>query len=285
MTEKFPKEWTKASLSGRGELKEIIYEKKYFEPGGIARITINRPAKMNAITQEGMAEICDAFSDLSHDETIGVGIFTGAGDKAFCTGGDVGWEELGGLRRQFEQPININRSLRQCRKPVIAAVNGYAIGGGNHWAYFCDFAIAAEHAVFGQIGPRVGSPADGYLVSYLTYLVGARKAREMWMLCRQYTAQEALEMGLVNKVVPADRLEKEVEKWCLEILDKNPTCIEILKASFDMDANYLMLSSHFLGQLMFPDYLGSENHMEGPRAFREKRSPEWSRLKKEEGES
>ncbi|MGA2467122.1 MAG: enoyl-CoA hydratase-related protein [Thermodesulfobacteriota bacterium] len=282
MTDNYPKDWTKVLPSGYSKLEEIIYEKKYYEPGGIARITINRPDKMNAITNKGMSEICDALSDMSHDPTIGVGILTGAGDRAFCTGGDVGWEEIGGLRRQFEQPININRALRQCRKPVIAAINGATIGGGNHWAYFCDFAIASDHAVFGQVGPRVGSPADGYLVSYLISIVGAKKAREMWMLCRQYTAQEAFEMGLVNKVVSYDRLEAEVEKWCLEILDKNPNCIEVLKASFDMDANYLMLSSHFLGQLMFPHYLGSDDHMEGPRAFREKRKPKWTRLKKEE---
>ena len=271
-----PAEWTR--VPGL-EFEEIIYEKKYFDDGGVARITINRPERMNAITNVGMGEICDALSDASHDKTIGVVVLTGAGERAFCTGGDVAWESLGGLRRIWEHPISINRALRLCRKPVIAAVKGWAIGGGNHWAYFCDFTIAADNAKFGQNGPRVGSPADGYMVSYLTRVIGAKRAREMWMLCRRYTAYEALEMGLVNKVVPVDRLEEEVDKWCQELLAMSPTCLEILKASFNSDTDYLMYSGHHIVHQMYPDYLGSEEYSEGPLAFEEKRKPNWGKFR------
>jgi len=272
-----PTEWTK--VPGL-EFEEIIYEKKYFDDGGVARITINRPERMNAITNVGMGEICDALSDASHDKTVGVVVLTGAGERAFCTGGDVAWESLGGLRRIWEHPISINRALRLCRKPVIAAVKGWAIGGGNHWAYFCDFTIAADNAKFGQNGPRVGSPADGYMVSYLTRVIGAKRAREMWMLCRRYTAYEALEMGLVNRVVPLDRLEEEVDKWCQELLTMSPTCLEVLKASFNSDIDYLMYSGHHVVHQMYPDYLGSEEYNEGPLAFEEKRKPNWGMFRR-----
>jgi len=271
-----PREWTKVP---NFEATEIIYEKKYFDTGGVARISINRPEKLNALTGVGFGEICDALSEASHDRTIGVVVFTSVGDKAFCTGGDVKWESLGGLRRQWEHPISINRAIRLCRKPVLAAVKGYAIGGGSHWAYFCDFTIAAENAIFGQVGPRVGSPADGYIVAYLARVIGAKRAKEMWMLCRQYSAQEALQMGLVNKVVPLEKLEEEVEKWCLELLDVSGTCLAIVKASFNADVDYMVYSSHYLLHNMHPDYLGSEEYMEGPNAFKEKRKPNWGKFR------
>jgi dihydroxynaphthoic acid synthetase len=271
-----PREWTKVPGF---EAKEIIYEKKYFKNGGVARISINRPETLNAITDVGFKEICDALSEAGHDHSMGVVVFTSVGDKAFCTGGDVKWESLGGLRSIWEQPISINRAIRLCRKPVIAAIKGYAIGGGNHWAYFCDLTIAAENAVFGQVGPRVGSPADGYIVSYLARVIGAKRAREMWMLCRQYTAQQAFEMGLVNKVVPLERLEEEVDQWCQEILDVSGTCLAIVKASFNADIDYLVYSSHHLLHQMYPDYLGSEEYMEGPTAFKEKRKPDWGKFR------
>lgn len=271
-----PSEWTKVPDF---DATEIIYEKKYFDSGGVARISINRPEKMNALTGVGFGEICDALSEASHDHTVGVVIFTSVGDKAFCTGGDIKWEGLGGLRRQWEHPISINRAIRLCRKPVIAAVKGWAIGGGNHWAYFCDFTIAAENAKFGQVGPRVGSPADGYLVAYLTRVIGAKRAREMWMLCRQYTAQEVLEMGLINKIVPLEQLEEEVDKWCLDLLGVSSTCLAIVKASFNADIDYLVYSGHHILHNMYPDYLGSEEYMEGPTAFQEKRKPDWGKFR------
>jgi dihydroxynaphthoic acid synthetase len=271
-----PSEWTKVPDF---DATEIIYEKKYFDSGGVARISINRPDKMNALTGTGFGEICDALSEASHDHTVGVVVFTSVGDKAFCTGGDVKWEGLGGLRHQWEHPVSINRAIRLCRKPVIAAVKGWAIGGGNHWAYFCDFTIAAENAKFGQVGPRVGSPADGYLVAYLTRVIGAKRAREMWMLCRQYTAQEVLEMGLINKIVPLERLEEEVDQWCLELLGVSSTCLAIVKASFNADIDYLVYSGHHTLHLMYPDYLGSEEYMEGPTAFQEKRKPDWGKFR------
>ena len=272
-----PGEWTKDPLF---KTTEIIYEKKYHDSGGVARISINRPEKLNALTDAGMREICDALSDASHDKSLGVVVFTSVGDKAFCSGGDVKWEGLGGLRRQWEHPISINRAIRLCRKPVIAAVKGWAIGGGNHWAYFCDFTIAAENAKFGQVGPRVGSPADGYIVAYLTRVIGAKRAREMWMLCRQYTAQEVLEMGLINKIVPLEKLEDEVDSWCLEILGLSSTCLAIVKESFNADIDYMVHSSHHMLHVMYPDYLGSEEYMEGPTAFQEKRKPDWGKFRR-----
>lgn len=185
---------------------DILYDKK----GQLARITINRPRQYNAFTGDTLKELMLAFEDAAADEEVGVVVLTGAGDKAFCAGGDVNWEKGGGLRRQVLEPYMLHVSVSRCPKPVIARVNGYAIGGGNHLAYFCDFTIAAEHAIFGQNGPRVGSPAGGPIVSYLAHMIGQKRAREMWMLCRRYSAQQALVMGLVNAVVPLDKLDEEV---------------------------------------------------------------------------
>ncbi|MBI3031814.1 MAG: enoyl-CoA hydratase/isomerase family protein, partial [Candidatus Rokubacteria bacterium] len=211
--------------------QDILYELK----GHVARITINRPKQYNAFTGDTLKELTLAFEGAGTDEEVGVIVLTGAGDKAFCAGGDVNWEKEGGLERQVLEPYTLHLTVSRCPKPVIARVNGYCIGGGNHLAYFCDFTIAAEHAVFGQNGPRVGSPASGAIVSYLTRVVGAKRAREMSMLCRRYTAQQALEMGLVNAVVPMEKLDDEVTRWCDELLALSPTCLKVLKASFVAD--------------------------------------------------
>jgi naphthoate synthase len=273
LSKSWPREWTQEL---NFDFEDIIYEKKYVDQGGIGKITINRPQRLNAVTKNSMKEISLALMDISHDKTIGVGIFTGSGERAFCTGGDVEWEGKGGLQSQMIDYISLNRQIRLCRKPVIAAVKGYAIGGGNHWAYFCDLTIAAENAVFGQTGPRVASPADGYIVSYLSRVVGAKKAREIWMLCRQYTAHEALAMGLVNKVVPLEELDNEVEKWCQEILGLSPTCIEVIKRSFDAEDDHLLHSCHWWHEIMYPNFFESEEYKEGPKAFKEKRPPNWA---------
>ncbi len=255
---------------------DIIYEKKYLDRGGgAARITINRPQRLNAFTDHTMEEMSAGLDDASHDKTIGVVVLTGAGDKAFSSGGDVGWETGGGLRRQFYASMPPNTLLRLCRKPIIAAVKGYAIGAGNHLAYCCDLTIAADNAIFGQNGPRVASPADGYLVSYATRVIGAKRAREMWMLCRRYNAQQALQWGLCNVVGPLAKFDEEVDKWCEEILGLNPTCIEILKASFDSDIDYLAGSFGRMSSLMAPDHFDGPDQKEAGEAFFNKRPPDF----------
>ena len=214
---------------------DVIYEKK----DHIARITINRPQVLNAHTDITLLEMMEALGDASKDPTIGVVVLTGSGDRAFCVGGDVNWEDEGGLEHMSLEPADIHGALRRCNKPIIAAVKGYAIGGGNHLAFFCDLTIAADNAIFGQNGARVGSPAEGLTVAYATRVVGAKRAREMWYLDRRYSAEEALAMGLVNWVVPLDDLESEVDRVCQEILEKSPTCIRILKASLDTEFDYM----------------------------------------------
>ena len=271
-------EWEEITKYG---FKDIIYERKYHsEGGGAGRITFNRPKVYNAFTGDTIDEICIAIDDASHDKTLGTVVLTGAGDKAFCTGGDVSWEKEGqddprrGSRFVLSggRPV-VNSFIRRCRKPVIAAVKGYAIGGGNPMAYMCDFTIAADNAKFGQTGPRVGSPADGFCVAYLTYVVGAKKAREMWMLTQQYTAQEALDMGLINTVVPLDKLEEEVDNWCERIVAHSPDCISILKASFDSVMDHIDGSLGRFSNLMAPDFFEGEDVREAQGAFFEKRKP------------
>jgi naphthoate synthase/2-ketocyclohexanecarboxyl-CoA hydrolase len=205
-------------VEGEGfDCAEIVYEtKRHADLGAIARVTINKPDKYNTMTLDTVEEMFRAFYDANHDASVGVIIVADAG-KHFGTGGDVEWETWG-LRKAFYFRYPHNRLLRSSRKPVIAQVQGYCLGGHNHMAYCCDFTIAADDAKFGQAGPKVSSPADGFFVPYLTKVVGAKKAREMWMLCRRYTAAQALDMGLVNEVVPRGDLEAAVDRWCEEML-------------------------------------------------------------------
>lgn len=267
--------WSAWEKSTRYDFKDIIYEKRCLEEFGayVARITINRPDHLNSLTDAAMKEIFMGLDDASHDDNVGVVVLTSVGERAFCVGGDVKDEAKGLTRQYYFDEYPPNNFLRQCRKPIIAAVKGYAIGAGNHLAYFCDFTIAADNAVFGQTGPRVGSPADGYVVSYLTRVVGAKRAREIWMLCRKYNAVQALDMGLVNTVVPIAELDAEVERWCVEILEKSPTCIQSLKASFDADIDYMIASAGKITSLMNHNYFESAEFAEGPSAFLEKRKP------------
>lgn len=261
---------------GAKEYTDILYTKK----DHIARITINRPEVLNAFTNNTLLQMIEALDDASKDETIGVVVMSGAGDRAFSAGGDVKWEQEGGLAdTAMSEPADIHQAIRRCRKPVIAAVKGYAIGGGNHMVYFCDLTIAAENAIFGQNGPRVGSPAEGLTVAYLTRVIGAKRAREMWYLCRRYTAQQALEWGLVNAVVPLEKFDAEVDKWCQEILDRSPTCIRILKTSFDTEFDYMRgyRFGHFQSQLA-PHYYQSAEPHEGTQAFLEKRQPDFRKF-------
>jgi len=248
---------------------DILYEKQ----SNVATITINRPKQLNAFTGDTLNELALAIEDAGDDENIGVVVLTGSGDRAFCVGGDVNWEKDGGLERQVLEPYSMHIAVSRCPKPVIARVNGYAIGGGNHLAYYCDFTIAAEHAVFGQNGPRVGSPASGATVNYSARILGHKRAREMWMLCRKYTAQQMLQWGLVNAVVPMAQLDEEVRMWCDEILMLSPTCLRVLKASFVSDVDPLFGSGDAVRRHILPPDFYQTEQQEGARAFLEKRKP------------
>jgi 1,4-dihydroxy-2-naphthoyl-CoA synthase len=272
-------------VEGEGlDFEEIIFEKKVHSElsGGIARVTIDKGDAMNVMTLDTVEEMFRAFYDANHDTSIGVIIVAGKG-KHFGAGGDVVWEKWG-LRNAFYNRYPHNRLIRMSRKPVIAQVQGYCLGGHNHMAYCCDFTIAADNAIFGQAGPKVSSPADGFFVPYLTKVVGAKKAREMWMMCRRYTALECEQMGLVNTVVPAERLEAEVDQWCEELLSVSPGCLEVLKASFDqeMDGYQEMgvISSNF-----YPDWFDMPEGKEGGAAFGERRTAKFWSLRKREAEA
>src|SRR3989440_12155309 len=213
---------------------DILYEKT----NGVAWITINRPETRNAFRTKTVEELTDAFVDARWDPTIGVVVLTGAGDKAFCAGGDQKERGEGGYA-PGARPMDVealHSAIRHIPKPVIAMVNGFAIGGGHVLHVLCDLSIASENAIFGQTGPRVGSVDAGHGTGYLARVVGEKKAREIWYMCRQYSAQEALQMGLVNKVVPLADLRKEVEGWCRELLDKSPTALAMAKQSFNIDS-------------------------------------------------
>jgi len=250
--------------------RDILFEVRE----GVARITINRPEKYNAFTAQTCEELIDAFRRAGWDKSVAVIVLTGAGDKAFCTGADQSAHEGGyGGRGTIGLPIDELQSLiRDVPKPVIARVQGFAIGGGNVLATLCDLTIAAENAVFGQVGPKVGSVDPGFGTAYLARLVGEKRAREIWYLCRRYSAKEAYEMGLVNAVVAPENLDAEVERWCAEIKERSPTAIAIAKRSFNADTEQLRgLSS--LGFEAVALYYGTEESKEGGRAFREKRPP------------
>jgi naphthoate synthase/2-ketocyclohexanecarboxyl-CoA hydrolase len=266
------------------DFEEILYEKKSHSEleGGVARVSINKPKKYNTMTLSTVDEMFRAFYDANHDTSIGAIIVAGVG-KHFGAGGDVEWEKWG-LREAFYNRYPHNRLIRLSRKPVIAQVQGYCLGGHNHMAYCCDFTIAADDAVFGQAGPKVSSPADGFFVPYLTKVVGAKRAREMWMLCRRYSAEQALEMGLVNAVVPRERLEEEVDGWCTELLAVSPGCLEILKAAFDQEMDgYTELGA--ISSQFYPDWFDMPEGKEGGAAFSEKRRPRFWRLRKRERET
>lgn len=264
------------------EFDELIYEKKFHEEleGGVARITISR-GKYNPMTTHTADEMFRAFYDAGHDRMIGAIVVRGANGH-FGAGGDVEWERWG-LREAFYWKHPPNRLVRLSPKPVIAAVEGYCIGGAHHLAYCCDFTIAADNAVFGQAGPKVSSPADGSFVPYLTHVVGAKKAREIWMLCRRYNAEQAVAMGLANCVVPAAEIDAEVDRWCEEILSVSPGVLEILKASFDQQLD-AYAEMGVISHQMYPDWFDSPEAKEGPAAFLEKRMPRFWRLRREEVE-
>lgn len=276
--------WATVAGEGLDNFTDITYEKKHHQShgGGVARISFNRPGKMNALSPAVIEELFRAFYDANHDATIGVIVLAGRG-KHFGAGGDVEWEQWG-LRSVFYNRYPHNRLVRISRKPVIAQVQGYCIGGHNHMAYCCDFTIAADNAVFGQAGPRVSSPADGYFVPYLSRVVGAKRAREIWMLCRKYKADQALQMGLVNAVVPLVDLEAEVDLWCEELLAVSPGCLEVLKAAFDQEMDAYKEFGTISTQL-YPDWFDSAEGKEGGAAFLEKRKAEFWAIREREAEA
>ena len=261
------------------DYQEIIYEKK----DGVARITLNRQDKLNALTKLGIYEMTQALAEAWVDSEVGVVVLTGAGDRAFCTGADVSKRDAKGyagtivalpLEQIWQQATGLIRSIH---KPVIARVNGYAIGGGHVLALCCDLTIASENAVFGQVGPRVGSFDPGYGTGDLIRAVGLKKAKEIWFLCRRYNAQQALEMGLANVVVPRDKLDEEVDGWCQEILTKSPTAIKLLKCAFNAELDGVVGVTN-LGVAALGLYYRTEEAMEGVNAFLEKREPNFRKF-------
>lgn len=259
------------------DYQDIVYVKE----DGIATITINRPDSYNAFRAQTCEELIHAFKDADSDRSVGVVVLTGAGDKAFCTGGDQGSQNGGyGGRGTIGLPIEeLQSAIRDIPKPVIARVNGFAVGGGNVLVTLCDLAIASDKAQLGQVGPKVGSVDPGFGTAYLARVVGEKRAREIWYLCRRYKAHEALAMGMVNAVVPHDQLDAEVRKWCEEILEKSPTAIAFAKRSFNVDSEMIRgLSSMAMQGLKL--YYETEESAEGGNAFREKRKPDFRKFVK-----
>src|ERR671928_1672135 len=260
------------------ELEDVRYEVDQ----GLAWITIDRPDRLNAFRARTVDELIHCLKRAWADPSVGVVCLTGAGDRAFCTGGDqkqraetgdYGPSESGLFEVEY-----LHRLIREIPKPVIAAVNGYAIGGGHVLHVLCDLTIAADTAVFGQIGPRVGSFDAGFGTAYLARVLGEKRAREVWMLCRRYDAETAERWGLVNRVVPAGELRAEVRRWADEILALSPTALRFLKQSFNADTEH----QAGVGQLAFSglgEYLESEEAEEGVRAFAEKRPPDFARFR------
>lgn len=254
---------------------------KYHKAEGIAKITINRPERRNAFRPQTVFEMSQALADARDDESIGVIILTGEGKMAFCSGGDqkirgeAGYKDSNGTNRL--NVLDFQRQMRTCPKPIIAMIAGYAIGGGHILHLMCDISIVADNAIFGQTGPKVGSFDGGYGSSYMARIVGQKKAREIWFLCRQYNAKQALEMGLVNTVVPYSKLEEETVQWCREILANSPIAIRCLKAALNADCDGQAGIQELAGNATMLFYM-SEEGQEGRNAFVEKRKPDFSRF-------
>ena len=263
-----------------GDYEDILYQK--FE--GIAKITINRPEVRNAFRPQTVFEMSKALEDAREDQSIGVVILTGQGDKAFCSGGDQkvrgdsGYKDESGVHRL--NVLDFQRQIRTCPKPVIAMVAGFAVGGGHVLHLICDLTIAADNAIFGQTGPRVGSFDGGYGAGYLARIVGQKKAREIWFLCRQYDAKQALEMGLINIVVSLADLENETLKWCQEILGNSPMAIRCLKAALNADCDGQAGLQELAGNATMLYYMTAEGQ-EGRNAFNEKRKPDFSKFRRQ----
>lgn len=271
--------WTTAKT-----YSDILYEKM----DGIAKITINRPEVRNAFRPETVQQMYDAFADAREDQSIGVILLTGKGPSAdgkyaFCSGGDQRIRAdkgyMGGDGVPRLNVLDLQKLIRSIPKPVVALVAGYAIGGGHVLHVVCDLTIAADNAIFGQTGPKVGSFDGGFGASYLARLVGQKRAREIWYLCRQYNAQEAFDMGLVNKVVPVDELEAEGVQWANEMLEKSPLALRLLKSAFNAELDGQQGIQELAGNATLLYYM-SEEAQEGKNAYLEKRKPDFDKFPK-----
>lgn len=259
--------------------QEILFD--YFE--GIAKITINRPRYRNAFTPCTVSEMSDALHICRENPDICVVVLTGAGDKAFCSGGDMHVKGRGGYVGGDGVPrlnvLDVQKQIRSLPKPVIAMVNGYAIGGGHVLHLMCDLTIASDNAIFGQTGPKVGSFDAGFGASYLARIVGQKKAREIWFLCRQYSAAEAERMGMVNKVVPFERLEDEVVEWAQTMMERSPLALRMIKAGLNAELDGQAGIQELAGDATMLYYMLDEAQ-EGGRAFLEKRKPDFKKYPK-----
>jgi naphthoate synthase len=270
-------EWKRQSPYGGQEYTDIVYE----TAEGIAKITINRPEVRNAFRPATLFELSHAFNAARDDPGIGVIILTGAGTQAFCSGGDQkirgddGYVDASGVGRL--NVLDLQVQIRRTPKPVIAMVAGYAIGGGHVLHVCCDLTVAADNAIFGQTGPKVGSFDGGYGSWLLAETVGLKKAREIWYLCRQYSARQALDMGLVNTVVPLERLEEETVAWARELLERSPLALRMLKGALNAVTDGAAGMQQFAGDATLLFYM-SEEAQEGRDAFREKRRPDFARF-------
>ena len=265
-----------------GNYTDIKYVKS---EEGIAKITINRPEVRNAFRPLTVREMRSALEDSREDTNIGVIILTGEGDKAFCSGGDQRVRGDSGYKDNETGHSRLNvldfqREIRSCPKPIVAMVAGYAIGGGHVLHVMCDLTIAADNAIFGQTGPKVGSFDAGYGSSYLARIVGQKKAREIWFLCRQYNAQQALDMGLVNSVVPLENLEEETLQWSREMLNNSPMALRCLKSAMNADCDGQAGIQELAGNATMLFYM-SEEGQEGRNAYLEKRKPDFSQFTRE----
>ncbi len=269
-------DWTDCSAP----YDDILYHKAE----GMAKITINRPQVRNAFRPQTVTEMRQALTDARFDNDIGVVIFTGAGDHAFCSGGDQrvrgnsGYQDASG--QHHLNVLDLQKEIRSLPKPVIAMVAGFAIGGGHVLHLVCDLTIAAENARFGQTGPKVGSFDGGFGASYMASIVGQKKAREIWFLCRQYDAQQALDMGLVNRVVPLETLEQETVQWCREILQHSPIALRCLKSAFNADLDGQSGVQELAGNATMLFYM-TEEGQEGRNAYLEKRAPDFNKFKRQ----
>lgn len=268
-------EWHKA-----GEFTDIVYEKC---SDGIAKITINRPQVHNAFRPQTVMEMSRALNDARNDADVGVIILTGMGENAFCSGGDQKVRGTGGYVGDDGTPrlnvLDLQREIRTCPKPVVAMVAGWCVGGGHVLHMMCDLTIAAENAMFGQTGPRVGSFDGGWGASYMARIVGQKKAREIWFLCSFYNAKEALDMGLVNTVVPLEKLEAETVQWCREMLANSPLALRCLKAALNADCDGQAGLQELAGNATLLYYMTEEGR-EGKNAFLEKRRPDFSKFQR-----
>ena len=268
-------EWHKA-----GEFTDIVYEKC---SDGIAKITINRPQVHNAFRPQTVMEMSRALNDARNDADVGVIILTGMGENAFCSGGDQKVRGTGGYVGDDGTPrlnvLDLQREIRTCPKPVVAMVAGWCVGGGHVLHMMCDLTIAAENAMFGQTGPRVGSFDGGWGASYMARIVGQKKAREIWFLCRFYNAKEALDMGLGNTVVPLEKLEAETVQWCREMLANSPLALRCLKAALNADCDGQAGLQELAGNATLLYYMTEEGR-EGKNAFLEKRRPDFSKFQR-----